>query len=98
MTYHANGRCSVCQATGEPDHAKVLLCEDCVHPDEIRSYCLGCGARRSYAPESLAALLSAHALNREVSPGTVMRLERCGVAQCIASTPGLQIEFFAIAA
>lgn len=81
----------MCRVVGPLNRVTDFLCERCVHPDEIRTFCASCGDRQGLVPgmglEWLVAILP------EVShaPGTAIRLQ-----QCPACAPGQGLGFIEV--
>lgn len=71
------GQCSVCHIVGPPDRSDDFLCEDCAHPDEIRSFCASCGDRRTLVAEMGLEWLAVLLPEVPHECGTAIRLERC---------------------
>jgi hypothetical protein len=53
------------------------LCEACVAPEEIRSYCAKCGTRGVYPLDDFIRVMMEHHPQVEFRPGMVVRLPAC---------------------
>lgn len=97
MSASVQGKCQVCHRLGPASQEDDFLCGECAHPEEIRSFCAGCGQRSTHPLEAVSALFSAYKLDPAFAqPGAVIRLVYCG-PDC-RSEPSTQVEFYAIAA
>ena len=86
------GHCLVCRCVGPPDRKQNFLCEECVHPLEIRTFCASCGAHTTLETAGGLQLLAELFPDHMHDVGTTIRLERCptcaapgqalGTAQC----------------
>jgi hypothetical protein len=74
------GQCAICRVVGPPDRTTDFLCENCVHPLEIRTFCAGCGARATFDPIAGLAFLSRIMPEVTHATGTAIRTECC--TQC----------------
>jgi len=68
--------CVCCGASAATAHRRPL-CDACVSPDEIRSYCAKCGARGAYVPEDFIRVMSTHYPEVAFERGMVVRLPAC---------------------
>lgn len=71
------GRCTICHVVGPPDRTTDFLCEDCVHPLEIRTFCARCGQRETLDTAAGLTFLARIMPEVEHATGTAIRIERC---------------------
>lgn len=79
------GRCAACGKTGPASRTRSFLCNECVHPSEVRSYCSRCKTRTTYAQEgheAVARLLASSDVAVDNSLGLIIVLATC--AECRA--------------
>lgn len=71
------GQCAICHIVGPPDRTTDFLCEGCIHPLEIRTFCAGCGQRETL--DTIAGLAFLARIMPEVahSTGTAIRIACC---------------------
>ena len=71
----------ICCGTPAPTRHRDPLCDACVAPDEIRSYCAKCGARGIYPLEDFIRVMTAHYPGIGFAPGMVVRLPACATCK-----------------
>lgn len=67
----------VCCGDVRPTAHQEPLCDSCVHPEEIRSYCAKCGARGTYPLDDFIRVMAQHHPQVTFHPGMTVRLPAC---------------------
>lgn len=67
----------ICCGAVRPTPHRAPLCDACVDPSEIRSYCAKCGDRGRYPTEDFVRVLKEHYPDQEFAPGMAVRLPAC---------------------
>ncbi|GEM_PF-4473343 len=89
--------CVCCGQTARTRHAHPL-CDACVAPGEIRSYCARCKARGAYPPEDFIRVMSSHYPQVEFAPGMAVRLPACAACTSDKRLPAAkgEVRFYGI--
>ncbi|MBI5369796.1 hypothetical protein HZA85_01200 [Candidatus Uhrbacteria bacterium] len=68
--------CAVCEDTCQQGHVGVLLCTQCSHPQEVRTYCTHCKVRLRLTLAQAQELFAAQGIEIDRT-GVVFRFEGC---------------------
>ncbi|MEK7545992.1 MAG: hypothetical protein AAB554_02840 [Patescibacteria group bacterium] len=88
----------VCCGKESASNRRQPLCDVCVAPGEVRSYCAKCGARNAYHTDDFVRVMSAHYPEISFAPGMAVWLPAC--ARCYGdgrpSVPPGNVRFYGI--
>lgn len=86
--------CTVCGRQGPSHRTRNFLCEDCVHPLEIRSFCTQCRNHTTYPLEAGFALLRALFPEQPPATGVVIHFPHC--FECAPNGPDAFVRVYRI--